>query len=345
MEEIVEGKSGSIEKFEFRDLHPGVFIGTASDRYAGWVGQIYSPERYGGRITRRPKTIGKKTFHEEVLPVESVEEYFRHFSVLEMDFTFYRLLLDRDLRPTQNFHVLRTYRKYLNEGDHLLLKVPQVIFATRLWRGGNFIENPDYLDDRLFIHHFYEPANDLLGDLLKGFIFEQEYQPKKQRVSSEEYLTGLREFLRNIPEDGRYHMEIRTESYLSESYFRLLEQHGVGQVLSHWTWLPPLRRQFMLGNHKFLNSHKQCVVRLLTPLKMRYEEAYGKAHPFDEMNDGMMNPRMVEETVDLMSRGIDKGVDMNIMINNRAGGNAPTIAQKIAREFLKRHSGSGERAR
>ena len=57
-----------IEKFKFRGLHPDVFIGTASDRYAGWIGQIYSAERYGDRITRRmismlrePMMMGRPT--------------------------------------------------------------------------------------------------------------------------------------------------------------------------------------------------------------------------------------------------------------------------------------------
>ena len=30
-----------IEDFKFRDLSPAVRFGTASDRYAGWIGQIY----------------------------------------------------------------------------------------------------------------------------------------------------------------------------------------------------------------------------------------------------------------------------------------------------------------
>ena len=71
-----------IDHFQFRNLHPNVFMGTASDRYAGWIGQIYSGERYANKISRRSKRIGGKTFVEEVLPVESVEEYFRHFRVL-----------------------------------------------------------------------------------------------------------------------------------------------------------------------------------------------------------------------------------------------------------------------
>jgi hypothetical protein len=40
-----------------------------------------------------------KTFVERVLPVDSVEEYFEHFPVLEIDFPFYRPLLDNDSQP------------------------------------------------------------------------------------------------------------------------------------------------------------------------------------------------------------------------------------------------------
>ncbi|MCP4669318.1 MAG: DUF72 domain-containing protein, partial [Deltaproteobacteria bacterium] len=68
-----------MEHFVFRDLHPRVFIGTASDRYAGWIGQVYSRQLYAGKISRRTKRVGGKSLVEEVLPVESVEEYFRHF--------------------------------------------------------------------------------------------------------------------------------------------------------------------------------------------------------------------------------------------------------------------------
>ena len=61
-----------IEQFQFRDLAPHTFLGTASDRYAGWIGQIYTEGRYEGRIARRTKTVGGKSFVEKTLPVESV---------------------------------------------------------------------------------------------------------------------------------------------------------------------------------------------------------------------------------------------------------------------------------
>ena len=326
----------NLDKFQFRGLDPNVFIGTASDRYAGWIGQIYSEERYRNRISARSHTVGGQSFREEVLPVESVEEYFQHFSVLELDFTFYSLLLDKDLRPTQTYRVLQAYRRHLAQDDRLILKVPQVIFAQRLWRGGKFIENPDYLNPEIFIHQFYEPVTNVLGDLINGFIFEQEYQPKRDRASPKEYVEALGRFLDEIPKDDRYHIETRTESYLLVPYFKLLERHGIGQVLSHWTWLPPLRKQFTKSGGKFLSSGNQCIIRLMTPLRIRYEEAYARAFPFDKLVDGMLNPHMIEETIEIVSAAIGQEVRTNVVINNRAGGNAPIIAQKVSERFLER---------
>jgi uncharacterized protein YecE (DUF72 family) len=332
------GNIEELEKFQFRDLHPNVFMGTASDRYVGWLGQIYSEERYGGRITSRPKKVGGKPLKEGVLPVESVEEYFQHFSVLELDFTFYRTLLDKDSQPTQNHRVLQTYRRHLREQDRLILKVPQSVFAKRLLRGGKFVENPDYLKPDIFVDQFYAPATELLGRHLKGLIFEQEYQPKKERVSPSECAEELDQFFGVIPEDDRYHVELRTESLLSDPYFQVLRKYGIGQVLSHWTWLPPLRKQLNKSRGKFYNADNQCIIRLMTPLRVRYEEAYLKSHPFDKLIDGMMSHHMVEETAEIMSAAIREGIRVNVIINNRAGGNAPRIAQKVSETFLERVS-------
>lgn len=320
------------EEFRFRGLHPKVFLGTASDRYAGWVGQIYS-ERFQGRITSRQKSVAGKSFREDILPVESVEEYFTHFSTLELDFTFYSLLLDRDLKPTPTFRVLQTYRKYMKKGDRLILKVPQRVFARKLRQGGEFAANPDYLNAEIFTRHFYEPALDLLGDLVTAFIFEQEYLTTKERGSAGDFSAGLRDFFQKLPLDHRYHAEVRTEAFLTASYFKVLEDFEVGQVLSHWTWLPSLWVQFGKGGERFLNRGGQCVIRLMTPRGKRYEEAYAKAHPFDREIEGMMSPGMVEETVRIMLSAVDKDVETLVVINNRAGGNAPAIARRVSRRF------------
>ena len=99
--------------FIFRNLHPNIRIGTASDRHAGWIGQIYTPGKY--KLTTRSHKVGRKSFKEEILPVESVAEYFDHFSVLEVDFTFYRPILNRQLEQTSSYKILQSYNKILME--------------------------------------------------------------------------------------------------------------------------------------------------------------------------------------------------------------------------------------
>jgi uncharacterized protein YecE (DUF72 family) len=324
----------NFDTFHFRNLHPQVFIGTARDRYAGWVGQIYSPDRYVGQFTHRNKVIAGRSFIEEVLPVDSVEEYFEHFPVLEIDFTFYRPLLDQHGQPTRNFQVLKTYAGHLREGDRLILKVPQMVTAQKFHRGDQYLENPAYLNSKIFTDQFYEPVVNLLGANLTCFVFEQEYQRNEDRVPVKAMAQGFDKIFSQIPKDPRCHLELRTDLYLRDQVFEVLSKHGVGQVLSHWTWLPPLKKQLAKVDARFFNTGNECLIRLLTPLNMRYEDSYVRAYPFDKLVDGMMQLEMVLETVDIVKNTIEKGVLINLLINNRAGGNAPMIARKIAEKLI-----------
>jgi len=139
-------------------------------------------------------------------------------------------------------------------------------------------------------------------------------------------------------------VELRTEAFLCPELFCVLEDHGVDQVLSHWTWLPSLRRQFNLSGKRFFNASGDLIIRLMTPRGMRYEDAYGKAHPFDKLIDGMLQGSiMVGDTVEIAREAIDQGIMPNIIINNRinnrAGGNAPLIAQKLASSLIRTLAG------
>jgi len=48
------------------------------------------------------------------------------------------------------------------------------------------------------------------------------------------------------------------------------------------------------------------------------------------MVNGMLDPEMVEDTVRIVNDAIKHKMQVDLIINNRAGGNAPLIAQKIA---------------
>jgi len=328
----------SLEGFHFRGLNPYLFIGTTSDRYAGWIGQIYTEKNYAGRIRTRTNRIGGNVFVEEVLPVDSVQEYFEHFPVLEIDFTFYRTLLDKYGNPTSNFHVLSNYRRHMNETDSVILKAPQVIFARKLRKGGAYIENGDYLNTDLFTRSFYEPAVSILGQSLSGIVFEQEYQRQDEESTAERLGSELDQFFRSVPRDNRYHVEIRTGRLLSPPLFDVLEKNGVGLVISHWTWLPSLCEQFTRSHGASFNSGNSLVIRLLTPRGKSYAETYAAAHPFDAMVDGMLHRSTVQDTVTVVRAALRDGRWVYLLINNRSGGNAPLVAVEIIKHWEKTSS-------
>jgi hypothetical protein len=56
---------------------------------------------------------------------------------------------------------------------------------------------------------------------------------------------------------------------------------------------------------------------------MSYEESYAKAFPFDKMLSGTLDPEMIEETVRIVNEVIKDKIQVNLIINNRPGGNAP----------------------
>ncbi len=324
----------NIAAYRFHDVHPHLRIGTASDRYAGWIGQIYPEERYGRRTTARRRKLGGRTYEERTVPVDSVTDFFEHFDVLEIDYTFYRPLRDRDAKPTNNFFVLQRYASHAPMDATFLLKAPQQYTARRLRRGGAYDENADYLDAQAYVRQFLEPAQEILGQRLQGILFEQEYQRKTEGPSPEQNVDELDTFTRKTPADVQLHFELRSKHLLTPLYFDWLRTTGHGFVFSHWTWLPSLRAQWSLCGQDFSAANGQAVVRLLTPLRVKYEDAYAMAHPFDRTVPAIAETRqaraMIEDTNRLLEEAVQQKVLLNVIANNRAWGSAPELARQVA---------------
>jgi uncharacterized protein YecE (DUF72 family) len=273
------------------------------------------------------------SFREEVLPVDSVREYFQHFEVLEIDYTFYAPLIENGV-PTPCANTLKQYSIRMGPEDRVFLKAPQMFFAQKLRRGNGYFPNENYLASEAFTRQFFEPATGILGPNLGGIIFEQEYQRQSERIPPAELSAQLDRFFSSIPRDDRYHVELRTEAYYCKPVIDVLRKHGAGQILSHWTWLPGLKTQFSKAGGRFVTAGRQAVIRLMTPIGVRYEDAYARAFPFDRLIDEMIQPGMISQTARLMWEAVRDGVRLNLIINNRAAGNAPSLAQRIVKDFV-----------
>ncbi len=321
----------SHDRYQFRNLADGVHFATASDRYAGWLGQIYS-EDAGYKIKKSQRTLKGEKYTEEKLPVQSVAEFFEHYSALELDFTFYAPLRDRDGSESRNYRPLVEYAKWIPDDGLVVLKVPEAVCATKHWTTVNgkrkFADNENYLDPEIFTERFYKPANEILGERLAGFIFEKGYQRKDATPPAEENIERLARFFDNIPADDRYHIEERTDRLKTPDYFVFLHERGIGNVFSHWTWLPDLATQWdQAGGFTGALS----IARLMTPLRMPYQEAYARYFPFDTLRDEM--PEMYRDAARIIREGMAAGIPTVTVSNNRAGGNSNEINRRIVEEL------------
>jgi uncharacterized protein YecE (DUF72 family) len=327
--------------YDFRAFEPTLRFGTASDRYAGWLGQIY-PESFESQVSTRSRKLAGKNFQERTLPIASVQDYFDHFTILELDFTYYRPLLEPDASPSNNHFVLQQYADHAPESGRFFLKAPQIYFTRTLRRSRDgktvYEDNPDFLNAAAYLGQFHEPALKILRDRLAGVIFEQSYQRVADSPSTEQNVAELDDFFKNLPNDVQAHIEIRSPHLLTPPYFAWLESTRIGFVFSHWTWLPPLRDQWHACNGLFSAADRQAVVRLLTPLRMPYARAYAQAYPFDQPLDAIVNSaegrNMVLDVTALAFQAEKQGAVLNIIANNRAWGNAPDLAQAIAYRIL-----------
>lgn len=330
-------RRAEVARFDLRSLHPRLAFGTASDRYAAWIGQIY-PERWAGAIETRGRKLGRETIEERQIPILSVRDYFAHLPLLELDFTFYRPLAEEDGRRTPTFFVLQEYAECAPPEARFLLKAPQAFSARILRRGAAFEPNPTYLDARGYADRFVEPALELLGDRLAGILFEQEYSRVRESPEPEAFVAKLDAFFRAAPSAPQVHLEVRSAHLLVPAYFDWLEARGLGFAFSHWTWLPSIKEQWERIGGRFTAADGEVVLRLMSPREMSHAESLRRAYPFDrpvpELAATPQARQMVDEATALAYRALEQERRLNVIASNRAWGNAPELLRAVASRFL-----------
>ena len=326
------------DAYAFRDLHPNLRLGTASDRYAAWMNQVYPLDVWGDRVESRPRKTSRGTFDERLLPVASAEDYFQHFDVVELDFTYYRPLLDAGGKPEPGYSTLQQYVEHSPPDARFLLKAPAPFFARqrRKTEDGRvqYVPNPTYLDADAYVAGFHAPALDLLGERLAGVLFEQEYTRREASPAPEAFVAELDGFFAALPTDVQPHLEIRSPHLLTPAYFDWLAGRGLGFVFSHWQYLPPIRDQWKRCGGRFTAADGTAVCRLLSRLDLSFEDAFAEAYPFEApvpaWADAPETQRMILDAVALLYRAEAADVLLNLIVSNRAYGNAPDLARRLA---------------
>ncbi|MEM1117023.1 MAG: DUF72 domain-containing protein [Bacteroidota bacterium] len=338
----VADRRAEADRFDLRRIHPVLRFGSMSDRYAAWLDQIYPRDVWAGEVTSRKKSVGGQSYDERLLPTASVDDYFQHFGVLEIDFTYYRPLIEATGKPSQNLFTLEHYADASPANARFLLKAPQQFVARRLRRKVDgrlaYVDNLDFLDAEAFTSRFVVPAQKKLGVKLAGIIVEQPYERARESPPPEQFVAEWDRFLADVPNDAAYHLEVRSSHQLSPAYLEWVANAEVGFCFSHWRWLPPIVDQWRLAGERFTSASGEAVIRLVQPRDMDFATSWRLAYPFEGpaagLSDNREARRMVDETTALMYQAVEAGVVLNVIGNNRAWGNTPDLGRTLAHRFL-----------
>lgn len=287
----------------------GVYFGTSSWKYEGWLGSIYTPERY----------VSRGKFSRKKFEAGCLREYAETFPVVGGDFSFYQF-------PTPEYWASLFHGLPATFGFGL--KAPEEITVKR-WPGHTRYgaragrSNEHFLDAAHFDRAFtqvLEPHRSHVAVLM----FEFGAFGPADFPSVADFLESLELFLQALPAGWRYAIEIRNKEYLVLDYFAVLARYNVAHVFNSWTRMPRIADQMTLANAFTADF---AVVRALLSKGRTYERAVEELAPYQEVRQPDLSTRgALRQIADRAQR---VGQRAYLFVNNRLEGNAPTTIEAV----------------
>jgi uncharacterized protein YecE (DUF72 family) len=291
----------------------GIYFGTSSWKYDGWLGSIYSPERYETR-----GKVSKKKFDDTCLT-----EYAETFPTVCGDFAFYQF-------PTEEY-----WQRLFDAAPAPFVfsfKVPEDI-TVAVWptharygrRAG--LPNEHFLNPVPFSLYFTERLRSHAKQV-GPLIFEFGTFNKATFPTLNGFLDRLDPFLAALPIGFRYAVEIRNRDYLKPEYFEVLASHNVAHVFNAWTRMPDLGVQRTMPGAFTADF---AVVRALLRCGRTYEQAVSTFEPYDSVKDPDVATR--EALTEIARRAREAGQPAFLFVNNRLEGNAPSTIEAVIEQL------------
>jgi len=245
----------------------GVYLGTSSWKYEGWLGLLYTQKRY--------ETRGR--FSRAKFEKSCLSEYAEVFKTVCLDAGFYQF-------PTAK--MLDGCFSQVPADFRLSIKVTEDITVRRFStlprygkRAGQ--SNERFLDADLFIASFLgplEPYRNRMGTL----IFEFSHFHPGDWERGREFVEALDRFFGRLPKEWDYSVEVRNPSLLQPEYFEVLRRHGVAHTFNSWSRMPSVSEQMRLPDSFPANF---VTARFLLKPGRSYEEAVETFSPYHEVKE------------------------------------------------------------
>ena len=281
----------------------GVFIGTSSWKYPGWIGPLYTAGRYQFR--------GKHS--EARFERACLAEYASVFRTVCVDAAYYAF-------PTAPW--LAGLISDVPEGFRFSFKVTDEITLRRFPRLARFgprrgTDNANYLNAGLFAEAFLgrlAPCREKVGML----IFEFSHFHPGEYARGRDFVADLGRFLGQLPPGWDYGVEIRNRTFLHPEYFDALARHGVAHVYTSWEAMPSLDEQWLAPGSR--TNPDVLGARLLLRPGRAYEEAVKAFSPYDRVRDPNPSARRAAVEMVLSCLRASRPGRAYLYVNNRFEG-------------------------
>jgi uncharacterized protein YecE (DUF72 family) len=290
----------------------GVFLGTSSWKYQGWLGQIYTPDRY-----RYQGKVAKTRFERDCL-----SEYAEVFKTVSVDAAYYDFPRPEYLQKLADA-VPVDFRFGFKVTDAVTVKqfpnLPR--FGVKAGK-----MNPDFLNADLFATAFLkpcQPVREKVGVLMFEFsrFWPSDYQ------HGADFVRELDAFLAKLPKGWPYAIEMRNSLWLKDEYFDCLARHGITHVFNSWQAMPPVSEQMLLPKSR--TNPELVAARFLLKPGRRYEEAVKAFQPYDRAHETNEEARTAAAGLIAESLRAEPRRKTYIYVNNRLEGNALVTLQAI----------------
>ncbi|MDB6125144.1 MAG: hypothetical protein JWQ71_4137 [Pedosphaera sp.] len=283
----------------------GVFIGTSSWKYPGWMGQLYTEDRY----------IWRGKFAESRFNNNSLAEYAEVFKTVCVDAAYYKF-------PDRRY--LEGLIKEVPDDFRFTFKVTDDITIKRfsnLPRYGNRAGkvNEHFLNAELFARGFLAPFEEFKKNV-GMIIFEFARFYRTDFAQGREFVELLDRFLAQLPKGWRYGVEIRNRTFLQPEYFAMLARHGVAHVYNSWAEMPAVSEQLALPGS--VTNPEFAGARFLLKPGRTYQEAVDRFSPYKEIKERYEEARAAAVRLLLMVLKDVEPRELFLYFNNRLEGNA-----------------------
>ena len=302
----------------------GVFIGTSSWKYEGWIGQLYTPALYEYR-----GKVARTRFEKNCLA-----EYAEVFKTVCVDAAYYKFPDEKYLTDLVS-QVPADFQFALKVTDEVTIKkFPNL--PRHGHRAGQL--NEHFLSADTFAKGFIKPCEPFRKNIgLLMFEFSRFYP--SDYAHGREFVADLDKFLGQLPKGWPYAVEMRNHKWLQPDYFACLARHGATHVFNSWDAMPSVNEQMALAGCR--TNPNLIAARFLLKPGRKYEEAVKTFQPYAKVQEPYPDARAAGAA--LIADGTAAGPARKTFIyaNNRLEGNAlETIEAMLERVAAQESAGT-----